>query len=291
MSSTVSMVARTPVPQPDRPRAARPVGLRVGGQALPDGVLMRAGRGWAIARADGSVVSGHLPTHRWSDVPIVRVLLGLTRAFSLGMGRRLHRGTTGRLRLLASLVLSEAAVVAAGRVIDGVVPWGSNGAVQILVGFLAGLAAFRLAAPGTLWGYHGAEHKAVAAYEAGADLSEAAAGRANERVHDRCGTNLLAVLAVVSVLVGSLPLALQIPATVLGLAVVVEAVTAASRRPRSPLTRALLAPGRLLQRFVTTVEPDPAQLAVAVRALLAALDRHADAPAAGAATASVALAA
>jgi uncharacterized protein YqhQ len=236
---------------------------------------MRAGQGWAIARADGTVTSGHLAPHRWSDVPVLRVLVGLSRAFSLGMGPRLHRRTTGRLRLLGSLVASEAAVIAGSHLVVRL-PGGGLQPVQVIAGFLTGLAVFRLVAPRTLWAYHGAEHKAVAAFEAGADLTANGAGARAARVHDRCGTNLLAILAAVSVAVGFLPFLLQLPAIVVSLGLVVELMTVASRRPRFALTRALLAPGRLLQRFVTTSEPDAAQMAVAVRALQAALARHAD---------------
>ena len=40
---------------------------------------MRTERAWAVARADGSVVSGELAPPRWPKVPVLRVLASLVQ--------------------------------------------------------------------------------------------------------------------------------------------------------------------------------------------------------------------
>src|SRR5215472_8559142 len=94
--------------------ASRTESVRVGGQALPDGVLMRTERAWAIAHADGRVLTGTLPPPRWKRVPVVRVLAALIPAMALGLG--IVPGAERRRRtvpwpLIRALVLAEAAVI------------------------------------------------------------------------------------------------------------------------------------------------------------------------------------
>jgi hypothetical protein len=55
------------------------------------------------------------------------------------------------------------------------------------------------------------------------------------------------------------------------LAGAVELVSAAAKSPLRPVSRAVLAGGRLLQRYVTTSEPTFAEQTVACRALSACL--------------------
>jgi len=72
---------------------SRPPGASVGGQAVIEGVMMRAPNGWAVAarRPDGVIetVSHELPRlsarSRWAKVPFVRGVLVLVESLSLGM--------------------------------------------------------------------------------------------------------------------------------------------------------------------------------------------------------------
>ena len=136
------------------------------------------------------------------------------------------------------------------------------------------LAALRFAAPGPLWRYHGAEHKAVAAFEAEVDLDDLDAVARVSRIHDRCGTNLVALMMVVTIPLATLPAVAQIPAFLLAMAAMAELLGVAARRPRSIVSRAMLVVGRALQRWVTTAEPSRDELAVGCRALEACLAEH-----------------
>jgi uncharacterized protein YqhQ len=143
-----------------------------------------------------------------------------------------------------------------------------------LVPWVAAFGLLRLAAPASLWRYHGAEHKAVAAHEAGIDMDDVAGVLAAPRVHDRCGTNLVVLAMIGGLALAGLPTAVQIPGFLLLLGTCAEAVTLAARRPRSQLSRLVLGGGRALQRWVTTSEPTAEEQVMGCRALAACLAHH-----------------
>ena len=136
-----------------------------------------------------------------------------------------------------------------------------------MLGAAPALAALR---NDDLAAYHGVEHKAIGAYERGSDDPAAA-----PKEHDRCGSNLIAPLLVLSaagqILVdrlverpGPLPRAAAGLGSVSG---AVELFAYADRRPDSAFGRALHAVGREIQRLVSTREPTPEQLEVGSAAL------------------------
>lgn len=126
--------------------------------------------------------------------------------------------------------------------------------------------------------YHGAEHKSVACYEAGMELTPENAAKCT-RFHPRCGTSFIFVILIISILVTSFinwntwPQWAIIGTKLLMLPVIVgigfEFLMLAGKYP-NPLTRALSAPGLWMQR-ITTKEPDASQLEVAIAALKGAL--------------------
>lgn len=271
---------------------ARP--LRAGGQALADGVLMRTERAWAIARIDGTVETGELPTNRLAAVPVLRVLGGLGGALKLGIVKGMLRkggGSDARVRgsrranrkFLFALVAAEAVVAVLGFWLGrfDLPQWGT--ALMTLLPWMAVLGVLRLATAPSLWRFHGAEHKAVAAHEQSIDLSDTGAVLACPRVHNRCGTNLVFLLALLSLAMVAVPAVLQVPMFLVALALTVELMSLAARWPRFLASRVLLSGGRMLQRVVTTAEPTPAEQAVACRSLAAALETHARLEAADAA--------
>jgi uncharacterized protein YqhQ len=121
---------------------------------------------------------------------------------------------------------------------------------------------------GDLAAYHGVEHKAIAAYEDGADAADA------DKEHDRCGSHLVAPMLAAAALggVGVRKAGLRGPAAeaVVGLgsaALAVEVFAWGERHPESRVTRALRRPGHEIQRVVGTREPTPEQLEVGRAAL------------------------
>jgi uncharacterized protein YqhQ len=135
--------------------------------------------------------------------------------------------------------------------------------------------------------YHGAEHKSIYTYESGARLTVENA-RTRTTLHPRCGTTFIVMVALVSIVVFSAigPLLpsmglpkwldnvlfffLKLPFLPLIAAITFELQRLLARfATRGPLS-VLLWPGFLVQK-ITTIEPDDAQLEVALGALAVAL--------------------
>ena len=105
--------------------------------------------------------------------------------------------------------------------------------------------------------YHGAEHKAVAAYEKYGEVTfEGAKGMS--RIHPRCGTNILIYIVAVSLLDPFIDWA---PWAVLQFILITEAWFILGR------TRASIAIGNFTQKYLTTSEPGRKELEVAVESL------------------------
>lgn len=266
-----------------RPTPVKPV--KIGGQALADGVFMRTDRAWAIARADGTLEVGELAQTRLGRVPVLRVVVGLASALALGV-RALAGGSvsgprarTGRPRRSRRVLFVLVGLMVGGLWLPASLFGGHHsilGTAATQVGLTAlMLVALRVLAPAALWRYHGAEHKAVAAHEAGVDLTDVDGVLACPRVHVRCGTNLVFLLTLLSIPVAHLSQPVQMGVLVVLLGVVAEVMTIAANKPRAFSSRLLLAGGRFLQRRVTTAEPTMVEQAVGCAALLACLDEHA----------------
>ena len=123
--------------------------------------------------------------------------------------------------------------------------------------------------------YHGAEHKAIACYEAGAPLEPSDAARFS-RLHPRCGTSFLLIVMIFVFAPLGLPAWYWLIVTrILGVPVIAgisyEIIRFAARHRDRRWVTLVIAPGLALQRL-TTREPDHAQLAVALAALRAVLD-------------------
>jgi len=105
--------------------------------------------------------------------------------------------------------------------------------------------------------YHGAEHKAVAAYEKYGEVTLQNA-KGVSRIHPRCGTNILLYIMLAAVLD---PLIAWWGYAILQFILISEAWFILGQ------TRPSIAVGNFLQRYVTTTEPRRAQLEVAVVSL------------------------
>jgi uncharacterized protein YqhQ len=129
-----------------------------------------------------------------------------------------------------------------------------------------------------VFAYHGAEHKTINAYEAGAELTpEVVAGYST--AHYRCGTAFLLSVMVISIvifaLLGRPPMALRIVSRIVLIPVVAgiayEYIKFTNRHREHPIVRLIAAPNLALQSL-TTREPDREMLEVSISALKCVLD-------------------
>jgi uncharacterized protein YqhQ len=122
--------------------------------------------------------------------------------------------------------------------------------------------------------YHGAEHKSIAAYEAGVELTVQNA-RQYSSIHPRCGTSFLLSVIVLSIVLfslipGSWPLwakgvsRLVLLPLIAGLGY--EFIKYSAKHCESALINWLMMPGLWLQKL-TTREPSDDQIEVAIKAL------------------------
>lgn len=285
----------------------------VGGQAVMEGVMMRGVRTWAVAvrRPDGDIAvrssafSSVLQRHRALRLPVVRGAVALVESMGTGLrALRLSAELSGHAPEgeTAEVTRSQWAVAVAGglglaiglffllpalltslagdRLDDGLAFVLVEKLVRLTI-FLAYLTAVsRLGHLQRLFAYHGAEHQTIAAYESGGPLTPDVAAR-QSRLHPRCGTSFLLLVMVVAVVVfaplGKLPLGWLLLSRVLGIPLVAglsfEAIKWMGRHRGSRAARALMWPGLQLQRL-TTRPPDAEQLAVAIAALEAVLERE-----------------
>jgi uncharacterized protein YqhQ len=143
--------------------------------------------------------------------------------------------------------------------------------LALLVGYLAAIG--RLASVQRVFEYHGAEHKAINAYEAGVPLDVGQVRRAS-RVHTRCGTGFLLIVVVLSIfvfaLLGHPPVLYLVLSRILLVPVIAalayELMRLGAANYRFAVVRWLMAPSLALQGL-TTREPDDQQIECAIVAL------------------------
>ena len=121
--------------------------------------------------------------------------------------------------------------------------------------------------------YHGAEHKSVFCFESGEELTVENVKKF-KRFHPRCGTALMFVIILISILVSAiipagisqwLRMALKLLTLPLAVGIGYEYVMYAGKHD-NPVTRFFSAPGLWMQR-ITTKEPDDSQIEIAITAL------------------------
>lgn len=288
-------------------------GFAYGGQAVVEGVMMRGRRTMSVAVRDPSgeivVWSEPLRPSRLAgvvrDLPLVRGMVLLADAMTLGLRalvfssavgaptpsaaearRRETLATAGRHGLGGTVALSVAITVfvffllplGVAALLDPLV--GSPFVLNLIEGLVRlGLLVAYVAAIGLLpdvrrvFGYHGAEHKAIHAWEAGAPL-DVASVRRFPREHPRCGTGFMLMVMllalVVFVALGPLDLVPRLGSRLLLVPLIAgvayEVMQWGARRVGHLLARMALVPGMALQRL-TTREPDDRMLETALAAL------------------------
>jgi uncharacterized protein YqhQ len=275
--------------------------ISYGGQALMEGVLMRGRKACAVAmRApDGTIVTkveqlGGIYKSRIAKIPFLRGLIMLWDSLGLGMraltdSANLQTGENEKLEgpaLYLTLGLTFVAAIAIFFLIPAGLgwltehflhwnAWWSNlveGVLRLLmligyiwaIGFMPDVRR--------VFAYHGAEHKTINAYEAGAELTPASVAKF-PLAHTRCGTAFLLILVVLSLffftLLGPLSLEWRLISRILMIPVLVgiayEYLRWTAEHISNPFVRLIVAPNLALQSL-TTREPDEKILEVAIAA-------------------------
>jgi uncharacterized protein YqhQ len=277
----------------------------MGGQAVMEGVMMRGPRTWAVAvrNPDGEVeLAVHdAPTwaEKWSKLPIVRGVMSLAESLSLGFKalawsaeRQLPEeerisskamGWTMGISLVffaaIFLVLPALGTNALGdrlgvdgfryHLLEGAIRLGIFLGYLVLIGFLPDIKRVFM--------YHGAEHKAIAAYENGVELTPESAQQFTTQ-HVRCGTNFLLTVMVMTIVVYSfvgrpaLPwlIASRILLIPLIAGLAYEIIRFSARHMDKRWVRIAMRPGLALQQL-TTREPTLDQLEIAITSLRAVM--------------------
>jgi uncharacterized protein YqhQ len=258
----------------DRTSAPEEYVLRLGGMALRNGLLIHGPTSWSAAARDDSgeiqVASGRKPAlapDLAARVPLVRGPLRLAEAFMLiptvRMQLRAARLPFEDARVIGAMLVASSASRALRR-------RGSSAARELLQAALGLAPAMVALSDRDLAAYHGVEHKAIGAYEAGSDDPASAT-----KEHERCGSNLVVPMLVLSA-AGQLLLerAVERPGPLARAAVGVASASLAAemfawseRNSETSAARAFHRPGYEIQRLIATKEPTPEQLEVGVAAL------------------------
>jgi uncharacterized protein YqhQ len=256
--------------------------VRLGGMALPNGVLVHGPRSWACAvrGSDGGLklASGD-KSIRSADTesPLLRGLVRVAELLAVlpAVRRELPEAQLPFRQGRVLAAMAGCAIAARGLRASRLGPVGQEtaAAVLALVPVTAALRGTELAA------YHGAEHISIGSYEH---------GQPRPREHERCGSHLLGPVLVTTiagnVAAGRLArtpagkTAARVLAGAVSLAAATELYGWALRNPETGLSRALSWPGHELQRRFLTAEPTPDQLEVAQAALDECLRRERTSP-------------
>lgn len=258
----------------------QPEKLRLGGMALRNGLLIHGPTHWAAAvrDRDGGI---EVASERKPDLApgLVAKLPGLRGPIKLAEAMLVlplvrRRMPAARLPFEDARVLAAvAATLAATSLLRRRGPAGAlrEGVVQAL-----GVAPAMVAlSDRDLAAYHGVEHKAIAAYERGGETPAAEEVAAVPKEHDRCGSNLIVPMILISAggtlllerMVERPSAAARAGVGLGGASLAVEMFAWSDRHHGEPLAEAFHTPGREIQRLVATKEPSPDQLEVGIAAL------------------------
>jgi uncharacterized protein YqhQ len=192
----------------------------------------------------------------------IPLLLGFAFAIALFVMLPMFITTYGVNKLTDSSILSNLA--------DGVIR------VFIFLGYMAAVSLIPNIS--RVWAYHGAEHKTINAYEAGAPM-EVSEVQKYSTAHTRCGTGFMLIVMVIAVIAfvftGWPALWVRLLYRLILLPVIAafsyELIHFAANHMDSLAIRAIIRPGLALQSL-TTRQPDDQQIGVAIEALKGVLE-------------------
>jgi uncharacterized protein YqhQ len=275
-----------------------------GGQAVIEGVMIRGKEGVAISvrQPNGQLNVVKQPLAgiykgRLRKMPFIRGIIALVETLVLGTQSLLHSAQVaaaeeGEGKIPTALLWGTVAVsLALGVALFFMVPLFATrylidpyiesallsnvfeGLIRMGI-FIVYLEVISLMPDiKRVFAYHGAEHKAVNAYEAGVPL-DVESVKKYSTAHARCGTAFLFIVLIVAIFVFALvpqpTLWIRIVSRIALIPVIAvisyEIMKFGANHSRNPVVRILLAPGLLLQA-ITTREPDDSQIEAAISAL------------------------
>jgi uncharacterized protein YqhQ len=281
----------------------------VGGQAVLEGVMMRGPSNWAVAvrKPNGAIaqvcrpIESLMARHRVLRLPVIRGVMALGESLAIGFralaisANYASQEATAEEAEEVETELSRGALIFAFAVAIGFavmlfkvtpalitdwLPIDSTGWFVLVEGlirvtiFVLYLSVISLLPDlRRVFQYHGAEHKAINAYEAGEPLEPQNVQRFS-LIHPRCGTAFLLWVMVIAIFVFAffgrpawywlITTRILLLPLIAGLAY--ELIRFAGKHAKNRVVLTLLAPGLWLQRL-TTREPTIEQLEVSVRAL------------------------
>jgi len=273
--------------------------ISYGGQAVIEGVMMRGQKAFAIAmRApDGSIIVhkedlAAVYRSKITKTPFLRGIILLWDALGLGMraltlsantqtgedekleGPALYLTIGTSLAIgIGLFFLLPAGIGGLAEKYLGWSPWLNNlaeGVIRLILLVIYMWAIGFMPDVKRLFGYHGAEHKTINAYEAGVELTPENVAKFPIE-HARCGTAFILTLVLISILaftaLGPLPIFWRLASRVLLIpilaGVAVEYIRWTANHLDSPIVRLLIKPNLALQSL-TTREPDRSMLEVAI---------------------------
>jgi len=276
--------------------------ITYGGQAVIEGVMMRGQKAFAVAmRApEGNIVIhteelANVYRSGITKVPFLRGIILLWDALGLGMrALTLSANTqTGEDEKLEGpalyLTLGLSLTIGIGLFFllpAGIGGWVEHAAAQttsaLWIGNLVEGALRLIILIGYIWSiglmpdirrvfqYHGAEHKTINAFEAGAELTPETVEKFPIE-HPRCGTAFLLTLVLVSILVftalGPMPILWRLVTRILFIPILagiaVEYIRWTANHLNNPIVKILIKPNLALQ-LLTTRPPDREMLEVAI---------------------------
>jgi len=217
--------------------------ILVGGQAVLEGVMMRAPHSYCVAvrKADGQLVTEEKPLHRMSEkypifrLPVFRGVGTLVQAMTLGVnalqfsanaaldegelkdGKKPVEVSSGMMtatlvgNLLFFVALYKFVPLLLATQLGRVVPSLSgrfatnimDGGIRIAIFLLFLFALSRFKDIRRVFQYHGAEHKVVFNYESGRPVTVENAQKF-VTFHPRCGTSFMLVMLVIAMIIYAL---------------------------------------------------------------------------------------
>lgn len=277
----------------------------IGGQAVIEGVMMKAPKGWTVAVRDmkGDIHvkrEGLLELPKALKFPMVRGVVALFHALLLGIkaiefsaSKAYNEDEKPMSPLLISLTIAFAFIIGIGLFIFlplyatkllGFIftPVSKNsfvfnlvdGVIRVFIFLIYVIAVGLWKDMRRIFEYHGAEHKVIHAYEAGEELNVNNVRHFSPH-HPRCGTSFLLIVMVISILIFSFipqawPFFYKFFSRLILIPLIAgisyELLKLSAGMKDNPVMNLFIMPGLFLQRL-TTREPDDRQIEVAVTAL------------------------